>query len=332
MHVRGGILVFSCLLNQILSGDDITFDQALTLGKLDDNQLNELFLAALRVTRHFYGNRVDLCSIINAKSGRCSENCAFCAQSVHYQTNIPAYPILSKEIVLENAYEMESKGTRCFSLVTSGKGIQGDDFEKVIDIYKTLREKTQLSLCASLGIIDYTKALRLKEVGVTMYHHNIETSRSFFPEICTTHSFEDRLETIRSASKAGLDICSGGIVGLGETWEHRVEMAFQLKELGVVSLPLNTIDPIPGTPLWKKPVPEPTEILKTAAMFRMVLPGAIIRLCGGRESALRSLQPFAFTAGINGMLIGNYLTTTGREVEDDMQMLKDLKLEVMRPC
>lgn len=324
--------MFSYLLNQILSGDEITFDQALTLGKLDDGQLNELFLTALRITRHYHGNRVDLCSIINAKSGSCSENCAFCAQSVHHHTNISTYPILSKEMVLEKAYEMESKGARRFSLVTSGKGIQGEDFEKVIEIYKALRERTGLSLCASLGIIDYTKALRLKEAGVTMYHHNIETSRSFYSEICTTHTFEDRLETIRSASNAGLGICSGGIVGLGENWEQRVEMAFQLKELGIVSLPVNILSPISGTPLWGKPVPEPMEVLKTAAMFRMVLPEAIIRLCGGRGPALRSLQPLAFTAGINGMLVGNYLTTTGREVEDDVQMLKDLKLEVIRPC
>ncbi len=319
------------LVDQILSGKEITFNQALALDKLEDDQLNELFLMALRITLYFHGNRVDLCSIINAKSGCCSENCAFCAQSVHYHTNIPAYPILSKEVVLKNAYEMESKGARRFSLVTSGKGVQGGDFEKVIDIYKILRQKTGLSLCASLGIIDYTKAWRLKEAGVSMYHHNIETSRSFYSEVCTTHTFEDRLETIRSARKAGLDICSGGIVGLGENWEQRVEMAFQLKELGVVSLPVNILTPIPGTPLWNKSAPEPMEILKTAAMFRMVLPRAIIRLCGGRESALRSLQSVAFMAGINGMLVGNYLTTTGREVEDDMQMLKDLKLEVTRP-
>lgn len=322
-------MMFSDLVDRVKSGGEITRDEALALGELAGDRLNELFLAALRLTRHFHGNRVDLCSIMNAKSGRCSEDCVFCAQSGHYYTGVPTYPLLSKEAILERALEMETKGAQRFSLVTSGRGILGGDFEKVLDIYKTLREKTGLSLCASLGIIDYEKALRLKEAGVTMYHHNIETSRSYYPKICTTHSFDERVETIRFAKDAGLGICSGGIIGLGENWEQRVEMAFQLKELRAASVPVNILTSIEGTPLWGKPAPAPLAILRTAAMFRLVLPGAVLRLAGGREAALRDLQAAALMAGVNGLMVGNYLTTGGRRVEDDLQMLKDLGLEAV---
>ena len=204
------------LAERLISGRELTYNEALALGELEGDRLNELFLAALKVTRHFHGNRVDICSIMNAKSGRCSEDCAFCAQSGRYRTNVPVYPLLSKEEVLERALEMEAMGTKRFSLVTSGKGILTGDFEKVLNIFKTLRNKTSLSLCASLGIINYDKALRLKEAGVTTYHHNIETSCSYYPIICTTHSFQERMETIHSAKDAGLIICSGGIIGLGE--------------------------------------------------------------------------------------------------------------------
>lgn len=317
------------LVEKILSGGEITFDQALGLAKLEGALLSELFLAALRITRCFHGNKVDLCSIINAKSGRCSENCTFCAQSGYYHTGVPVYPLLSEKEILKRAYEMELKGARRFSLVTSGKGISDEDFKKVLDIYKTLRERTGLSLCASLGIIDRDKALHLKEAGVATYHHNIETSRSYYSEICTTHTFRERVETIRSAKNAGLEICSGGIIGLGENWEQRVEMAFQLKELGAVSLPVNILTPIKGTPLWGKLVPAPMEILKIVALFRLILPHAVIRLCGGRGPALRDLQSMALLAGTNGLLIGDYLTTVGRGVKEDLQMLADLELEVM---
>ncbi|MHB1043789.1 MAG: biotin synthase BioB, partial [Eubacteriales bacterium] len=306
--------MFNELVDRIISGGEITCEEALALGEVEGDRLNGLFLSALRVTRHLHGVHVDLCSIINAKSGRCSEDCIFCAQSGRYRTGAPAYPLLSKEEVLERAREIESKGARRFSLVTSGRGIPGGDFVKVLAIYETLGEKTGLSLCASLGIIGYAKAMRLKEAGVTMYHHNIETSRSYYPRICTTHSFEERVEAILAAKGAGLSVCSGGIIGLGEKWEHRVEMAFQLKELQVVSVPVNILTPIEGTPLWGSPVPAPLDILKTAAMFRLVLPGAVIRLAGGREYGLRDLQSAALLAGVNGLMVGNYLTTGGRGV------------------
>lgn len=321
--------MFNELVKKIKSGLETTFEEALALGGLDGGRLNELFLAALQVTRHFHGNRVDLCSIVNARSGRCSEDCAFCAQSGHYRTEAPVYPLLSKEEILERAREMELRGARRFALVTSGRGISESDFEKVLDIYQMLKEKTGLGLCASLGIIGYDKAVRLKEAGVGMYHHNLETCRSYFPHICTTHSFDERVETVKAAKEAGLEVCSGGIIGLGESWRHRVEMAFHLKELGVASVPINILTPVKGTPLWGRPLLEPVEVLRTAAMFRLVLPGALIRMCGGREAALRDLQPLALLAGVNALMVGNYLTTSGRRVEDDLQMVADLKLSVM---
>lgn len=321
--------MFNQLADKITAGKEITFEQALALTGLEGDLLYGLFLAALRITRYFHANKVDLCSIINAKSGRCSEDCAFCAQSGYYQTGIQVHPLLSEKDVLKRALEMESKGVRRFSLVTSGKGITDGDFRKVLHIYKTLSEKTGLRLCASLGILDRDRATRLKEAGVTRYHHNIETSRSYFSKICTTHTFKERVETIRSAKAAGLEICSGGIIGLGENWNQRIEMAFQLKELGVLSIPVNILTPIKGTPLWGQSVPAPMEILKTIALYRLILPEAVIRLGGGRGPALRDLQCAAFTAGANGLLTGDYLTTAGREVPGDRQMLEDLELQVL---
>lgn len=316
--------MFDELVEKIKSGGEMTRDEALVMGELTGERLNELFLAALRVTRHLHGNRVDLCSIMNVKSGRCSEDCTFCAQSGHYRTDVHIYPLLPQEDILERAYRMESEGTHRFSLVTSGKGIRDRDFEQILAIFEALGEKTSLKLCASLGIIDHEQALSLKEAGVTRYHHNIETSRSFYPRICTTHSFTARVETIQSVVEAGLEICAGGIIGLGESWQQRVEMAFELKELRVVSVPVNILNPIKGTPLWGSPVPAPLEILKTLAMFRLILPGVALRLAGGREAALRDLQSTALLAGVNGLMVGDYLTTSGRSVSDDLRMLQDL--------
>lgn len=315
------------LTSRIEAGGEVMPEEALALGRLEGESLWELLQAARRVTRRFHGDRVDLCSIINAKSGRCSEDCAFCAQSGHYNTGVTVYPLLSKEEILRRAREMEEAGARRFSLVTSGRGVLGEDFDKILDIYDTLRENTGLTLCASLGLLNFDRALRLKEAGVSMYHHNLETSGSYYHRICTTHSFEERVDTIRSVRAAGLAVCSGGILGLGESWEHRVEMAFQLKALEAGSIPLNVLTPIAGTPLWGSPVPPPMDILKTTAMFRLVLPGAVVRLAGGREAALRDLQSVALLSGVNGLMVGNYLTTGGRGVADDLQMLKDLGLQ-----
>lgn len=320
--------MFDALVERIKSGGEVTFNEALALGELTGEQLHELFLAALLVTRHRHGRRVDLCSIMNVKSGRCTEDCIFCAQSGRYHTEVNEYPLLSEKEILEQALSMEAAGTRRFSLVTSGKGIAGRDFENILAIFRTLKEKTNLHLCASLGLINQAQAMRLKAAGVARYHHNLETCRSFYPQICATHSFQARVKTIRAVAEAGLDICAGGIIGLGESWRQRVEIAFELKALRVASVPLNILTPIKGTPLWGSPVPKPLEVLQTLAMFRLVLPGAVIRLAGGREAALRDLQAVALLAGANGLMVGNYLTTGGRSARDDLRLLSDLEVEV----
>jgi len=312
---------------RIISGGSLTRTEALSIGELKDLALQELFYAALRVTRHFHGKKVDLCSIINAKSGRCSEDCTFCAQSGRYRTGAAVYPLLSPVEILRRAKEMEALGARRFSLVTSGRGVSSGDFAKILEICRELVAKTSLKLCASLGIIDGAKARQLKEAGVERYHHNIESSRGHFPNVCTTHTFEERVETIRAAREAGLEVCCGGIVGLGESWADGVDMAFTIKVLAASSVPLNVLTPVPGTPLYGCPPPAPLEVLKTVAMFRLSLPAAEIRLAGGREAGLRDLQPLALLAGANGLMVGNYLTTGGRSVMSDLRMLADLELD-----
>ena len=309
-----------------LSGGSIGREEALAAGELAGEDLHELFGAARRVTRALHGGRVDFCSIINARSGRCSEDCVFCAQAGRYRTGAAVYPLLSEEEILARALEMEAAGARRFSLVTSGRGAGKDDFPRILEIYRLLREKTGLFLCASLGIIGPDGAAQLKEAGAGMYHHNIESAGSHFSKICTTHSFGERVETVRAVRGAGLAACCGGILGLGESWPQRVEMAFQLKEMDVQSIPLNVITPVAGTPLAGAPVPAPLEVLRSVAVFRLVLPGAVIRLAGGREAALRDLQAQALLSGANGLMVGNYLTTRGRSVEDDRNMITDLGL------
>lgn len=319
------------LKDKILAGDQITPAEAMPLTALSGSQVYELLHVAWQVTDHFLGASVDLCSIINAKSGRCSEDCQFCAQSGHFQTEADDYPLLDLEKILGRAQEMEAAGANRFSLVISGRGPDQADFMHILEIFRVLKRETGLGLCASLGIINEEQAAQLAAVGVTIYHHNLETGRNYFPFICTTHTYDERVQTIQAARKAGLRVCSGGILSLGESWADRVELAFELRELQVDSIPLNILNPLKGTPLAHLKPMKPLEVLKTIAIFRLMLPQAELRLCGGREPALRSLQPLAFSAGINALLVGNYLTTAGRTVTEDVQTLTDLGLKVRRP-
>jgi len=308
---------------RLLAGGNITRDQAGALMNLKGLEILDLISVSNRVTRRIRGAEIELCSIINARSGNCSEDCGFCAQSSRFATGAESYPVISPEEALRHAAVMEQAGAQRFSLVTSGRGIPERDFEKALSIFDLLKRETGLRLCASLGIIDEEKALALKKAGVTMYHHNLETCREFFPRICSTHTYDDRVKTIRSAKKAGLRVCSGGIAGLGETLGQRTDLAFEIRDLGVDSVPINFLTPIRGTPREKvSPLP-PMELLHTLAIFRLVLPKALIRLCGGRAN-LRSLQPLAFMAGADGVMIGNYLTTKGQDLQNDLQMLADL--------
>ncbi|MBE3588944.1 MAG: biotin synthase BioB [Thermoanaerobacteraceae bacterium] len=312
---------------KVLAGEGISREEALQLAGRPLDELAELLDLSRQVRERFTGREVELCSIINARSGLCSEDCRFCAQSARYNTGVEIYPLIGPEKALEKARLMEAAGARRFSLVTSGRGIGERDFEQVLAIYRVLRAETRLQLCASLGIIDQEKARRLKEAGVTMYHHNLETGRRYFPHICTTHTFEERVATIRAAQAAGLSVCSGGIIGLGERMEDRLEMVLELRELGVTSVPVNILNPIPGTPLARQKSLPVEEILKTVALFRLIMPRATFRLCGGREPALGERQKEALAVAVNGLMIGSYLTTRGNEIEKDLDMLGSMGLK-----
>lgn len=316
------------LEEKVLAGQDISMEEAQQLGNLAGADLYQLFAAASRIRDFRAGKKVDLCSIINAKSGQCSENCKYCAQSAHHETGVEVYDLLDEEAILERALKMEAEGAQRFSLVTSGRGISEGDFVKSLAIYKRLAQETKLKLCASFGIITEDMARRLGEVGVGMYHHNLETSESYFPHICTTHSYQDRIDTVKACQAADLEVCSGGIISMGETMGQRLEMAFTLRDLGVQSVPINILNPIEGTALENQVVLPPLEILQTIAIYRFILPEAMLRFAGGRENALRNMQAMGYLAGINATLVGSYLTTSGRTVAEDIQMILDMGLEV----
>ena len=282
-----------------------------------------------RLRRKHSGNRIHLCSIVNAKSGSCSEDCSFCAQSAHYATGVKRYPLLGVENLSMAASEAAHTGAGEFSIVTSGAAVGSEKELKVLEqtIRNIRQSSANLQSCASLGRLSTEQLERLKQAGLECFHHNLEASRRFFPRICTTHTYDDRLEMIRTAKRAGFRVCSGGIFGMGETDADRVALALELKALDVDSVPINFLHPIPGTPLEKARYLTPEICLRIIAMFRLVLPDKDIVICGGREYNLRDMQSMIFWAGANGILIGNYLTTSGRDAEADLKMLQDLGLE-----
>ncbi len=318
----------SKVLESVLSGWTIDFETASDLAHIEDTDLWDLFTAAGRVREHFRGSTIDICSIVNAKSGACSEDCSYCAQSVYHSTNAPVYPLISVDQMTEAAVSAKKNGAKRFCIVTSGRGI-GDraDLDTIAEGIKRVRE-IGLSPCATLGTLTREQLSRLKEAGLNRYHHNIETSREYFPRICTTHSFNERIEVLRQARSLGLSVCSGGILGMGESMDDRLHMAFTLRELNVDSVPINFLMPIKGTPLEGINAISPLEALHAIAMFRFILPEKEIRICAGRGTALRQLHPLIFTAGADGFMIGNYLTTSGLKPEDDLQMIRDLGLHI----
>jgi biotin synthase len=315
-------------VQEALNNGGLSASSTQDLLEIEDNLVPLLFHGACLIRDHYNGHGIKLCAIVNAKSGRCPEDCAFCAQSAHHKTKIDAYPLMEPHQILHKAREAEAMGARRFSIVTSGKALSEKELEKVVEAIRLIKEQTGLILCASLGIMAQGRGHQLKEAGLSCYHHNLETAPSFFPHICTTHRYEDDLNTLRSAKEAGLEVCSGGILGLGESPRQRLELAFTLREMGVDSIALNFLNPIPGTPLEGTRSLPPLEMLKSVALFRLILPDRDIRICGGREFGLRDLHPLVFWAGANGIMIGNYLTTRGRDYRADLRMIQDLKLEV----
>jgi biotin synthase len=320
----------AALGNRVLAGGEISRDEAAYLfGLKSTSDIFDLLAWANRIREHFKGNKVHLCSIVNAKAGGCSENCSFCAQSSFHQTGSPKYGFVDPEPVDAASDEASRNGVTAVGLVAAWKGLnEGPMLDEVCDRIREMAQGGKVRPDASLGIIKNPRvAERLKEAGLECYGHNLESSRRFFPKHCTTHTYEDRIETIKHLKNAGLKICSGGIIGMGETWEDRLDLAFSLKEIGANVVPINILNPIAGTPFANNPALPPMEILQTIACFRFILPRQEIMIAGGRTVNLRDLQSMVFTAGASALMVGNYLTTLNQPVEKDLQMLKDLGLD-----
>jgi biotin synthase len=319
------------ITGQVLEGEEIDCQAARKLINIEEDKrelIEGILEGANLIRKKFVGDKADLCSIINGKSGRCSENCSYCAQSADHKTGIQEYGLLSYEKIREKAWEVQKDGVKRLSIVTSGKGISNEkELVDLVKIYQKLHQESTLKLCASHGIISHRQALSLKEAGVSCYHHNLETSRRYYSQICTTHTYDDRIRTIRNAQKAGLEVCCGGIIGLGEMPEDRVDMAFEIKKLGISSVPINILNPIKGTPLENLAILKPLEILKTMAVFRYIIPKAYIRYAGGRI-ALGEKQGEGFRGGVNAALVGDYLTTLGNRIQEDKELMREAGLEL----
>ena len=308
------------LESRILRGFAITEEDAVFISGISGPDIMNLFASANRIRSFFMGDIAGLCSIINAKSGLCSEDCSFCAQSLRSTANINSYALLQKEHIIQKAAEVRQHGIKRFSVVISGRKSSEKDVFKIADIISAVKD-LGFAPCASLGLLGKDELAVLKNAGLDRYHHNLETSERHFPEICSTHTFAEKIRTIRAAREAGLSLCSGGIFGLGETWRDRIDMAFALRELDVDSVPVNFLIPVKGTALENRNLLHPMEALKIVSLYRFILPGKEIRICGGRMQVLGEFNSMIFFAGADGIITGNYLTTTGRSPEDDLRLL-----------
>ena len=288
----------------------------------------DLLEQARYIRRKNFGNRAHLCNILNAKSGACTEDCAFCSQSMHHRSSVSVYPLVTVKEALGAAREAESFGARCFSLVTSGRSLKGKrERQRLLKIIETIRTRTGLEVACSIGLETPEFLRDLRAAGLNTFHHNLETAASHYDMICTTHGYEERIQTVRAAKQAGFTLCSGGIFGMGESPSQRAEFALTLGRLGVDRIPVNFLNPLPGTPMEGRSRLKPLEALHIVAALRVALPEQEILVCGGREVTLRSLQPLLFNAGANGIMTGKYLTTPGQGVEADQRMLTDLELD-----
>jgi len=314
--------------DKVLEGGSVSIKEILPLLEAKGPDVMDLVAVANRVRVKFNGNEIDLCSLLNAKSGKCSEDCAFCAQSAHYQTDAPTYPLMNADQMVKEAKEAQKRRTGRFCLISSGRQLNDKEFEVILSGLNRIRKETTLDLDCSLGTLSEERAEALKRVGVTRYNHNLETAESHFSKICTTHSFQDRVQTIEVLKDQGFSICCGGIIGLGESPQQRLELAFSVKQLGIECIPFNILNPRPGTPLEHSESIPPIEIIKTISLFRLVLPKGTIKIAGGREANLRDLQSLALLAGANGLIVGNYLTTPGRNAEDDLTMIRDVGFQI----
>lgn len=312
------------LKNKVLNGGSINREEAIFLSRQD---LDELCKSANEIREKICGNMFDLCTIINGKSGRCSENCKYCAQSISYNTKIQEYPLLSSKPIVEEAVYNYSKGILRYSIVTSGKRLSDKEVDSVCDSLREIQKKCDISLCGSFGLLNKEQFVKLKNSGLKRVHNNLESSRKYFSKVCTTHTYDEKIETIKMAREAGLNVCSGGIVGLGETMEDRIDLALQERELNVKSIPVNMLNPIKGTPYENNKVLTNDEMCRIVALFRFINPDANIRLAGGR-GLLPDKGKKCFMSGANAAISGDMLTTSGITIDYDMKMLKDLGYKV----
>jgi biotin synthase len=309
------------MIIEILNGKQVNKYESL---KLFDLEIEDLCLVAAKIRKKYKGNKVKVCSIINAKSGQCSQDCKFCAQSSFNKTDVKVYPLLDTEKIKEVS-EKALENVGCFGIVSSGNTLDDNEIDKLCEMFK--RHKKSSHLGVSIGRISEENFRKLKDAGIKRMHHNLETSENFYPNICSTHSYQERIDTLKRAKKFGFELCSGGLFGIGERLKDRIDLAFTLKEIGSDSVPMNFFMPIKGTALEYLPTMNPVEILKTIAIFRIILQTPDIMICGGREISLRDLQSWIFLAGANGMMTGGYLTTNGRDIITDKKMINDLGLE-----
>lgn len=313
------------LKNKVLAGEQISIDEAKKLIKECDTET--LCESANEIRKKFCANKVDTCSIINARSGKCTENCKWCAQSRHFKTGVNEYEFVDFDELKEMANHNDRRGVKRFSLVTSGRKVNKAGLEHFCKYYEWLRNNTNLYLCASMGLLNKEEMTILHDAGVQRYHCNLETSASYFSNLCTTHTSEDKKKTIRYAQELRMEVCSGGIIGMGESMENRIELAFELRELGVKSVPINILNPIPGTPLENVEKISDDEIRRTVAIFRFILPDAMLRFAGGRARLSHELLAKILNGGMNGALIGDMLTTVGNRIDEDFNLFDEVGMD-----
>jgi len=315
------------ITTRILGGGQMSEEEGRWMIRLHSDYLPWLMAGADRLRKTFRGNEIEVCAIANVRSGNCSENCNFCSQSGHHDGQAPIYNYVPEQQLLNQAKQARDWGASDFGVVSKGWGVRSDkEMDQLRKYFTTLDEGSDIGRCASLGALDIDTARQLKSMGMENYHHNLECAESYFDHICTTHSYQENIDTIRNAREAGLRVCAGGILGMGESLDQRIELAITLRELGVESVPMNFLNPQAGTPFADLPPMQPLEILNNIAVFRYLLPQAEIRIAGGRQF-LGDMQSMIFMAGASGVMIGDYLTTAGRQVSDDVRMLKDLRLQ-----
>ena len=309
------------LRDRVLAGGEVSFEEALKLAEEENRE--ELYEAAEAITKHFGKPEFNPCSIINARAGKCSENCKWCAQSGHYHTDSDVHGIISAEKVLDQAKYDEKKGVKRFSMVTSGRAVKGDALKKICDNYRALSKETNMFLCGSLGLLDKEELEQVWEAGVRRFHCNLETAPSYFGELCTTHTIEDKIKTLKAAKEIGFQICSGGIIGMGETRAQRIELAEKLREINPDSIPINILQPIKGTPLADTPLIDDEEILLTVAIFRFMHPKVELRFAGGRARLSHDTRLKALKIGINSAVVGDLLTTVGSAIDEDKALAEE---------